>query len=181
MPTLPVPVQVKGASFEQQRRLDRLKGLCRMLAPQQKPANTLAALGVFDFYPYLAAHMCGHQWGPGVQQAGAAYMAYVSVVNQVVMMGTQLYNDAAVQQHHKYTAHQIALLYVSPQHRGVGRVWVGGQGLGAGANRVGRGARRPTGLSPILPHALARCPSAAIPEHAAGGDEAYSAAGRGEV
>jgi hypothetical protein len=29
------------------------------------------------------------------------------------MMGTQLYNDALVPQHHKYAAHQIALLYVS--------------------------------------------------------------------
>lgn len=29
------------------------------------------------------------------------------------MMGTQLYNDASVPQHHKYAAHQIALLYVS--------------------------------------------------------------------
>lgn len=34
-------------------------------------------------------------------------------MNQVVMMGTQLYHDACVTQHHKYTAHQIALLYVS--------------------------------------------------------------------
>lgn len=28
-------------------------------------------------------------------------------------MGTQLYHDACVPQHHKYAAHQIALLYVS--------------------------------------------------------------------
>ena len=28
-------------------------------------------------------------------------------------MGTQLYHDACVPQHHKYCAHQIALLYVS--------------------------------------------------------------------
>jgi hypothetical protein len=28
------------------------------------------------------------------------------------MMSTQLYNDALVPQHHKYTAHQTALLYV---------------------------------------------------------------------
>ncbi|KAI8467800.1 MAG: hypothetical protein J3K34DRAFT_386704 [Monoraphidium minutum] len=105
--------KVKGASFTQQQRLARLEVLCRTLAPQQKPADTLAALGVFDFYPYLAALMCGHQWGPGVQQAGAAYLNYVSLLNQVVMMGTQLYNDAVVPQHHKYAAHQIALLYQS--------------------------------------------------------------------
>lgn len=45
--------------------------------------------------------------------AGADYLAYVSMLNQVVMMGTQLFNDATVPQHHKYAAHQIALLYVS--------------------------------------------------------------------
>ena len=45
--------------------------------------------------------------------SGAAYLAYVSQLNQVVMMGTQLYHDACVPQHHKYCAHQIALLYVS--------------------------------------------------------------------
>lgn len=75
--------QVKGAHFTQQQRLARLESLCRMLAPHQKPADTLASLGVFDFYPYLAALMCGHQWGPGVQQAGAAYLTYISLLNQV--------------------------------------------------------------------------------------------------
>jgi hypothetical protein len=105
--------KVKGAAFTQQQKLDRLQLLCRTLSPQQKPADTLAALGVFDYYPYLAALLVGHQWGPGVQQAGTAYLSYVSLLNQVVMMGTQLYNDALVPQHHKYSAHQIALLYVS--------------------------------------------------------------------
>ncbi len=42
---------------------------------------------------------------------GAAYFSYISQLNQVVMMGTQLYHDACVPQHHKYCAHQIALLY----------------------------------------------------------------------
>ena len=44
---------------------------------------------------------------------GASHLAYVTQLNQVVMMGTQLYHDACVPQHHKYCAHQIALLYVS--------------------------------------------------------------------
>ncbi len=30
-----------------------------------------------------------------------------------MMMGTQLYNDAVMPEHHKYAAHQVALLYVS--------------------------------------------------------------------
>jgi hypothetical protein len=45
--------------------------------------------------------------------AGAGYFSYISLLNQVVMMGTQLYHDACMPQHHKYAAHQIALLYVS--------------------------------------------------------------------
>ncbi len=45
--------------------------------------------------------------------AGAAYLNYVSLLNQAVMMSTQLYNDATNPAHHKYTAHQVALLYVS--------------------------------------------------------------------
>lgn len=45
--------------------------------------------------------------------AGGAYLNYVSLLNQAVMMSTQLYNDATNPAHHKYAAHQVALLYVS--------------------------------------------------------------------
>ena len=45
--------------------------------------------------------------------AGAAYLNYVGLLNQAVMMSTQLYNDATNPAHHKYAAHQVALLYVS--------------------------------------------------------------------
>jgi hypothetical protein len=47
--------------------------------------------------------------------AGAAYFAYISMLNQVVFMSTQMYHDACNPQYHKYMAHQIALLYVSYQ------------------------------------------------------------------
>lgn len=46
-------------------------------------------------------------------RAGVAYLNYVSLLNQVIMMGTQIYHDACDTQHHKYVAHQLALLYVS--------------------------------------------------------------------
>jgi hypothetical protein len=49
--------------------------------------------------------------------AGAAYLNYVGLLNQAVMMSTQLYNDATNPAHHKYAAHQVALLYVSTTHR----------------------------------------------------------------
>lgn len=46
-------------------------------------------------------------------RADAAYLHYITLMNQVVMMGTQIYHDACDTAHHKYVAHQIALLYVS--------------------------------------------------------------------
>lgn len=49
----------------------------------------------------------------GSHFAGGAYLNYVSLLNQAVMMSTQLYNDATNPAHHKYAAHQVALLYVS--------------------------------------------------------------------
>lgn len=76
--------RVKGAApFTGGPRLARLEQLCRVLAPQQKAPDTLAALGLFDFYPHLAAALCGHVWGPGVAAAGVAYLNYVSLLNQV--------------------------------------------------------------------------------------------------
>lgn len=47
------------------------------------------------------------------RDTGAAYLNYVGLLNQAVMMSTQLYNDATNPAHHKYAAHQVALLYVS--------------------------------------------------------------------
>lgn len=44
---------------------------------------------------------------------GSSYLTYINNVNQLVMMATQIYNDACVPSHHKYIAHQLALLYVS--------------------------------------------------------------------
>lgn len=105
--------QVAGAAFTQQQRLARLEALCRALAPKQSPADTLAALGLADAYPFMAARVAGDGAQPSSSGGGAAYLHYVSLLNQVVQMSTQLYHDALVPHHHKYTAHQIALLYVS--------------------------------------------------------------------
>jgi hypothetical protein len=55
--------------------------------------------------------------------AGAAYLNYVGLLNQTVMMSTQLYNDATNPAHHKYTAHQVALLYVST-HKSKAPAWI---------------------------------------------------------
>lgn len=46
--------------------------------------------------------------------AGSNYLDYISALNQVMMMATQLHNDALDPRNHKYAAHQIALFYVCP-------------------------------------------------------------------
>jgi hypothetical protein len=44
----------------------------------------------------------------------SSHLAYVSLLNQVVTVGTQLHHDASsMPAHHKYAAHQVALLYQS--------------------------------------------------------------------
>ena len=182
------PSQVQGAVWTKQQQLFRLEALCRMLAPQQEPVDTLAALGVLNHYPFLAAHMCGHEAGPGTQHAGAAFLAYVSLLNQVVMMSTQLYNDALVPQHHKYIAHQIALLYVSwiaPTHATAGAVvCIFAMHTHGACCCIGLPLTASTHVSPqtLFCWSLTRrCVSAAIFEHAARRDQAHSAAGGGAL
>lgn len=111
--------QVPGAAFKQQHRLSRMEALCRALAPNAAPADTLSTLGLGDAYPFATARLaaaCGGGCGgtqPSSSGSGVAHLQYVTLLNQVVQMGTQLYHDAVVPHHHKYAAHQIALLYVS--------------------------------------------------------------------
>eukprot|EP00878_Enallax_costatus_P033231 GHUV01036633.1.p1 GENE.GHUV01036633.1~~GHUV01036633.1.p1 ORF type:complete len:177 (+),score=61.81 GHUV01036633.1:400-930(+) len=101
--------------FAQQEALKRIENMCRAHRPQQKPLDTLAEMGILDFVPFLARLM---QPAKQVEQlpaigAGGAYMNYISLLNQALMMSTQLYNDATNPAHHKYAAHQVALLYQS--------------------------------------------------------------------
>lgn len=87
------------------------------LCPSFRHARSLRSVGVhsearpsgldcrmpFDFNPLLHP----------ASATGASYLNYVTLMNQVIMMGTQIYHDACDTQHHKYVAHQLALLYVS--------------------------------------------------------------------
>lgn len=66
-------------------------------------------------------------------------------------MGTQLYNDAVVPQHHKYTAHQIALLYVSDAG-GAGAL-VGCAGAENAASQTVPASRLPTSPPSLAPPA----------------------------
>lgn len=108
--------RVKGAEVGQSQSLQRIEALCRLHRPQHKPKETLRELGMLDFAPFLARQLC-----PAKQQEeqapnhvpGGAYLTYVSLLNQAIMMSTQLYNDATNPAHHKYAAHQVALLYQS--------------------------------------------------------------------
>mmetsp|Transcript_27614 Transcript_27614/g.49243 ORF Transcript_27614/g.49243 Transcript_27614/m.49243 type:complete len:178 (-) Transcript_27614:104-637(-) len=45
--------------------------------------------------------------------AGDEYLEYINLLNQLMMMATQLHNDALDPRNHKYSAHQIAILYQS--------------------------------------------------------------------
>jgi hypothetical protein len=58
------------------------------------------------------------------------------------MMGTQLYNDSVVPQHHKYAAHQVALLYVSAVGGGAARAAGAREGDRGGVGGEWRSKRR---------------------------------------
>ncbi|KAF6261974.1 hypothetical protein COO60DRAFT_1498629 [Scenedesmus sp. NREL 46B-D3] len=92
--------KVKGAVFSQHSALQQIEAMCRLHRPEQKPADTLAEMGILDLVPYLARRLA-----PAKQAEAQPSM------RQTVMMSTQLYNDATNPAHHKYTAHQVALLY----------------------------------------------------------------------
>ncbi len=96
--------------------------------------------------------------------AGASYFSYVSMLNQLVFMSTQMYHDACNPQHHKYMAHQIALLYVR-ETSGLG--WPRASKARAGnAQQLLPSCLSPAALTAL--HAL----HAAMPEPASGRDEA---------
>eukprot|EP00879_Flechtneria_rotunda_P011937 GHRR01012468.1.p1 GENE.GHRR01012468.1~~GHRR01012468.1.p1 ORF type:complete len:238 (+),score=52.79 GHRR01012468.1:262-975(+) len=107
--------KVKGATFEQQEGLHKVEALCRLHNPGNKPMDTLAQLGILDFVPFLARQLSAAKQAEQLpsQVPGGAYLNYISLLNQAVMMSTQLYNDATNPAHHKYAAHQVALLYQS--------------------------------------------------------------------
>eukprot|EP00967_Tisochrysis_lutea_P122005 scaffold201547_cov17-Tisochrysis_lutea.AAC.1 len=116
--------------------LQEIEAACKELFPESHPQDTLRSLGLLGVFPYLAQGLvlgklapvdhnpsewtalltsdrsaCSSSKRP--KQKGASYLHYVTLMNQVVMMGTQIYHDACNEQHHKYVAHQLALLYVS--------------------------------------------------------------------
>lgn len=68
---------------------------------------------MLEQFPHLAQVVTGQPAAGAQPNSCAAYLSYISLLNQVVMLGSQLFHDASVPQHHKYLAHQIALLYQS--------------------------------------------------------------------
>jgi hypothetical protein len=91
--------------------LSQIEVLCKQISPQD-PSKVLEKMGLFEAFPYLEQGVVVNgKLGAVSQHPGSSYLNYISLLNQVVMMGTQLYHDACVPQHHKYCAHQVALLY----------------------------------------------------------------------
>lgn len=91
--------------------LQEIEATCQNLFPSMKPQETLQMLGLLDMFPYLTQGLVVGKLELVSDNPGASYLTYVSLMNQVVIMGTQIYHDACVTQHHKYAAHQMALLY----------------------------------------------------------------------
>uniref|UniRef100_A0A7S0UQN4 Uncharacterized protein n=1 Tax=Polytomella parva TaxID=51329 RepID=A0A7S0UQN4_9CHLO len=91
--------------------LQDIEDLSKTFAPDKHVQTTLDELGLLELFPYLGQGFKGDKLEPVDRNPGLSYLTYVSLLNQVVMMGTQIYHDATVPEHHKYAAHQIALLY----------------------------------------------------------------------
>uniref|UniRef100_A0A7S0S0S2 Uncharacterized protein n=1 Tax=Chlamydomonas leiostraca TaxID=1034604 RepID=A0A7S0S0S2_9CHLO len=91
--------------------LQEIEATCQDLYPNKKPQETLQTLGLLDMFPYLTQGLVVGKLELVTENPGAAYLNYINLMNQVVIMGTQIYHDACVTQHHKYAAHQMALLY----------------------------------------------------------------------
>lgn len=90
-----------------------IDAICIQYSPNLSSQDVLQHLNLLEIFPYLRQYLDGDTSDQPQANIGAAYLLYVSLLNQVVMMGTQLYHDACVPAHHKYAAHQIALLYQS--------------------------------------------------------------------
>mmetsp|Transcript_18754 Transcript_18754/g.52639 ORF Transcript_18754/g.52639 Transcript_18754/m.52639 type:complete len:246 (-) Transcript_18754:614-1351(-) len=91
--------------------LQEIEAACKELFPESHPQDTLRSLGLLGVFPYLAQGLVLGKLAPVDHNPSASYLHYVTLMNQVVMMGTQIYHDACNEQHHKYVAHQLALLY----------------------------------------------------------------------
>lgn len=93
--------------------LKSIENLCMQISSSLSTKDVLQQLKLLHLFPYLNQYLASELQEPSQSNLGAAYLLYISLLNQVVMMGTQLYHDACVPGHHKYAAHQIALLYQS--------------------------------------------------------------------
>ena len=91
--------------------LRRIEAACNRIEPSREAPELLQSLGILDVFSYLRQGISGNPLEAATHNPASSYFSYISQLNQVVMMGTQLYHDALVPQHHKYIAHQIALLY----------------------------------------------------------------------
>ncbi|MEW5318410.1 MAG: hypothetical protein WDW38_009634 [Sanguina aurantia] len=103
-------VENSGSSFDLSI-LQKIEAACGMLAPRKSAQAALQSLGLLDMFPYLQMGLAGKPLQDVSQHHGTSYLAYITQLNQVVMLGSQLYYDACVPEHHKYVAHQVALLY----------------------------------------------------------------------
>ncbi|GFH16933.1 uncharacterized protein HaLaN_13455, partial [Haematococcus lacustris] len=93
--------------------LQETEAACKELYPERSAQETLEALNLLEMFPYLEQGLVSGRLEVVASSQGSSYLSYVSLLNQLVLMSTQMYHDACNPQHHKYMAHQMALLYVS--------------------------------------------------------------------
>ncbi|KAL6747532.1 hypothetical protein V8C86DRAFT_1308974 [Haematococcus lacustris] len=91
--------------------LQETEAACKELYPERSAQETLEALNLLEMFPYLEQGLVSGRLEVVASSQGSSYLSYVSLLNQLVLMSTQMYHDACNPQHHKYMAHQMALLY----------------------------------------------------------------------
>mmetsp|Transcript_11680 Transcript_11680/g.33072 ORF Transcript_11680/g.33072 Transcript_11680/m.33072 type:complete len:297 (-) Transcript_11680:585-1475(-) len=97
-----------------------LRQCAASISPQTNVVDVLQSLGAAHLFPNLVAYLQGTNvplpnnnggGGSSSGKSGSDYLEFINTLNQVMMMATQLHNDALDSRNHKYSAHQIALLY----------------------------------------------------------------------
>jgi len=89
---------------------NQLAELSSILAPKQGLRTYLETSGLAQMFPAVALKFCSPD-DITTTDLAEEYFNSMTIMNQLVIMSTQLAKDAIHRTNHKYMAHQIALLY----------------------------------------------------------------------
>jgi len=94
----------------------KLRECAATISPKKAVLELLEEFSSVDVFPFLEALLRGSTMPlmpESGSQTGGDYLEYINLLNQLMMMATQLHNDALDPRNHKYAAHQVAILYQS--------------------------------------------------------------------